>query len=210
MQSFSFRWMKRSPHGLAQSVTSPLHLSSSLLMGKEMRACFDLSRPCSFVSKFLKFVLCNFEYLYVMPVWGTSLKLQRCFRDSWYKLNHAPTCTAFFFFSFYLVWYENSLCFKICHSPPAVHLCYRSDTCAFHLPAQQIILNTKSMLKKKAIYSFVFGSCQQLSQTHLIVAKTESFVQHIFTFLKLSLLERPFFTWPRFDIWKCNHEVLFS
>lgn len=97
------------------------------------------------------------------------------------------------FFSFYLVWYENSLCFKICHSPPAVHLCYRSDTCAFHLPAQQIILNTKSMLKKKAIYSFVFGSCQQLSQTHLIVAKTESFVQHIFTFLKLSLLERPFF-----------------
>lgn len=156
MQSFSFRWMKRSPHGLAQSVTSPLHLSSSLLMGKEMRACFDLSRPCSFVSKFLKFVLCNFEYLYVMPVWGTSLKLQRCFRDSWYKLNHAPTCTAFFFFSFYLVWYENSLCFKICHSPPAVHLCYRSDTCAFHLPAQQIILNMKSMLKKKSNLQFCF------------------------------------------------------
>lgn len=105
MQSFSFRWMKRSPRGLAQSVTSPLHLSSSLLMGKEMRACFHLSRPCSFVSKFLKFVLCNFEYLYVMPVWGTSLKLQRCFRDSWYKLNHAPTCTAFFFFFLFgLVW----------------------------------------------------------------------------------------------------------
>lgn len=70
---------------------------------RRWRACFDLSRPCSFVSKFLKFVLCNFEYLYVMPVWGSSLKLQRCFRDSWYKLNHAPTCTAFFFF-FLFIW----------------------------------------------------------------------------------------------------------
>lgn len=168
MQSFSFRWMKRSPHGLAQSVTSPLHLSSSLLMGKEMRACFDLSRPCSFVSKFLKFVLCNFEYLYVMPVWGTSLKLQRCFRDSWYKLNHAPTCTAFFF-SFHLVWYENSLCFKICHSPPAVHLCYRSDTCAFHLPAQQIILNTKSMLKKKKQFTVLFLEVVSSSHKHILL-----------------------------------------
>lgn len=126
--------------------------------------------------------------------------------------QHVPLS---FFFSFYLVWYEDSLCFKICNSPPAVHLCYRSDTYVFYLPAQQIILNTKSMSKKiqKAIYgcwswkfSAALTNTSYCSKDWKLCATL--WLQHIFTFLKLSLLESPFFTWPRFDIWKCNHEVL--
>lgn len=180
MQSFSFRWMKRSPHGLARSVTSPLHLSSSLLMGKEMRACFDLSRPCSFVSKFLKFILCNFEYLYVMPVWGTSLKLQRCFRDSWYKLNHAPTCTAFFFFLF--IWSGmKTHCvskFVILH---LLFIYVTEATLMYFIYQHNRSFLIRKVCQKKSKKQFMgvgLGSSQQLSQTHLTVAKTESFVQH--------------------------------
>lgn len=40
-RSFSCRWMRRSPHGLAPSVTSLLLLSCSPLMGKKAEACSD-------------------------------------------------------------------------------------------------------------------------------------------------------------------------
>lgn len=60
--------MRRSPHGLARSVTSPLPLSCSLLMGKETKACsnsFPHLKHHPIFNKLWKGILGNFSYLWV-------------------------------------------------------------------------------------------------------------------------------------------------
>lgn len=91
-QSSSCKWMRRSPHGLAPSVTSLLLLSCSPLMGKELEACSDSSHCCSAV--YLFNTLCillwtDVTCLCVEAILGKLFKLLQCWSvlRNWQRLT---------------------------------------------------------------------------------------------------------------------------